>query len=62
MSAFFAMNYARCPKDKTRSDYEVTLPNLDGNDMTKYCINHAKKNLRRINDAYRQSKTELNLI
>ena len=47
------------PKDKTRSDYEATLPNLDDDHMTKYRIYHAKKNLRRINDAYRHSKTEL---
>lgn len=47
------------PKDMTRADYEVTLPQLDDNYMTAYRINRAKKNLRRFNDSYRESKTEL---
>ena len=47
------------PKDMTRADYEVTLPKLDDDYMTAYRINRAKKNLRRFNDLYRESKTEL---
>lgn len=47
------------PKDMTRADYEVTLPKLDDDYMTTYRINRAKKNLRRFNDLYRESKTEL---
>lgn len=47
------------PKDMTRADYEVTLPQLDDDYMTTYRINRAKKNLRRFNDLYRESKTEL---
>ncbi len=47
------------PKDMTRADYEVTLTKLDDGYMTAYRINRAKKNLRRFNDLYRESKTEI---
>ncbi len=47
------------PKDMTRVDYEVTLPNPNENYMTTYRINRAKKNLRRFNDRYRNGKTEV---
>ena len=46
------------PKDMTRVDYEVTLPKSDEDYMTTYRINRAKRNLRRFNDVYRNSKTE----
>lgn len=46
------------PKDMTRGDYEVTLPKPDDY-MTTYRINRAKRNLRRFNDMYHDSKTEL---
>ena len=46
------------PKDMTRVDYEVTLPKPDDY-MTTYRINRAKRNLRRFNDMYHDSKTEL---
>lgn len=47
------------PKEMTRVDYEVTLPKPDENYMTTYRINRAKRNLRRFNDYYRKSQTEL---
>lgn len=47
------------PKDMTRVDYEVTLPKPDEDYMTTYRINRAKRNLRRFNDVYRNSKTEV---
>ena len=47
------------PKDVTRADYEITSPKLDDDYLTAYRINRAKKNLRRFNDLYRESKTEL---
>lgn len=43
----------------TRVDYEVTLPKPDEDYMTTYRINRAKRNLRRFNDVYRNSKTEV---
>ncbi len=47
------------PKDMTRVEYEITLPKPDEDYMTTYRINRAKRNLRRFNDVYRNSKTEL---
>ena len=47
------------PKDVTRADYEITSPKLDDDYLTAYRINRAKKNLRRFNDLYLESKTEL---
>lgn len=47
------------PKHMTRVDYEVTLPVPDGDCMSTYRINRAKKNLRKYNDRYRNGKTEL---
>lgn len=47
------------PKDMTRADHEVILPKLDDDCMAAYRINRAKKNLRKFNDLYRESKTEL---
>lgn len=47
------------PKEMTRVDYEITLPRPDDDYMTSYRINRAKRNLRRFNDMYRSSKTEL---
>lgn len=47
------------PKDMTRVDYEVTSHKSEDEHMTIYRINRAKKNLRRFNDLYRESKTEL---
>lgn len=50
---------AEKPKNMTRTDYAITLPRLDDDCMTTYCINRAKKNLRRNNDLYRDGKTEV---
>lgn len=47
------------PKEVTRDEYEETLPKADADKMTVYCINRAKKNLRRFNDRYRDGKSEL---
>lgn len=47
------------PKDMTRVDYEITLPESNKDYMTTYRINRAKKNLRKFNDLYRNGKTEL---
>jgi len=47
------------PKKMTRGDYEITLPKPDENYMTTYRINRAKRNLRRFNDYYRKTQTEL---
>ena len=47
------------PKDMTRVDYQVTIPNSDQDSMTNYRIARAKKNLRRFNDTYRGGITEV---
>ncbi|MCM1253792.1 MAG: restriction endonuclease [Clostridium sp.] len=47
------------PKEMTRVEYEITLPQPDDDYIAAYRINRAKKNLRKFNDLYRDGKTEL---
>lgn len=47
------------PKNMTRVDYEVALPKSSDDYMTAYCINRAKRNLRKFNDRYREGRTEV---
>lgn len=47
------------PKEMTRGDYEISVNDAPVNGMTIYKINKAKKNLRRYNDEYRKTQTEL---
>ncbi len=47
------------PKDITRVEHAAALPDAGDDIVSAYRINRAKKNLRRFNDRYRKSKTEL---
>ena len=47
------------PKDITRGEHADNCPKTPEDSMTAYRIQRAKKNLRRINDRYRNGRTEL---